>query len=404
MFKTGKPKKDIYCLNCGYPLHGDENFCPYCGQKNDTRPLSIKKYFQTFIGNIFNADARIWQTIIQLIKRPGYVALQYIQGKRTKFSNPFRLLFQIGIIYFLILGISESLQQKNNKLLVIHFNKDSISIDDSLINHKLDSIDQQIHFVKILKNDSINFETRNKIYNIAFDKFNNSKQHPELNIYSSLKKYLLLKGISIKYYPQLDNIENFERKSIAEKTFELFDILNNEIYRKSDNKQILKRLQISDNISNKLAIIFALKLNNLMYDKKGRKEFKKSLMSKITAGLFFVLPIFGFFVWLLYFRKKLSYTDTLVWIFYAQSVFFILMLIELILELLSINPLLNIIISYLSLIIYAWFTYYLFKTVKNIYGETKIKTFFKLILYIIPVYLTITGAGLLFLSLLSFIW
>jgi hypothetical protein len=396
MLKENRPNMDIYCHNCGYPLHGDENFCPYCSQKNDIRPLSIKIYFQTFIGNFFNLDNRIWQTLINLIKHPGAVALQYIQGKRKKYSNPFKLLLQLGIVYFLILGISDKLQISGNKFIKIDFINDPISLNNQNISRQIDSINQQIHFVSILKNDSIDFQTRNKIYNLAYHKIIHTdldkKNIVNHNIYSELEKFLLKKGIDTKYYLQLENLDEFEKKTFSDKISELIEIINETPYNHLDNKTVMNRLHIQNNLTNKLAIIFSRKMYNL-FNTDGQTAFKKNFMSKITIGLFFVLPIFGFFVWLLYHNKNLSYTDTLVWIFYVQNVFFILLLADLILGIIPF-------VSNISLLIYIWFVYYLARTIKHIYQENYFKTLIKLFLYIIPVYLISANMGLLIIPLI----
>lgn len=38
--------------------------------------------------------------------KPGIVSKNYIDGKRSRYSNPFRFYLTVSIIFFLILGIS----------------------------------------------------------------------------------------------------------------------------------------------------------------------------------------------------------------------------------------------------------------------------------------------------------
>jgi len=99
-FKKTVPVKGTYCLNCNRSLEGDENFCPNCGQKNDSRPLSVKIFISNFFSNFFNLDGKIWRSILGLIRHPGQVALDYISGKRVRYSNPFKFLLQISILFF----------------------------------------------------------------------------------------------------------------------------------------------------------------------------------------------------------------------------------------------------------------------------------------------------------------
>ncbi len=95
-------KKGLECLNCGQPLHGDENFCPHCSQVNDEIRVSIKDYFSGFFSNFFSFDSRLYKTIVPLLFKPGKVSKEYIEGKRKKYTNPFQLYLHTTIIFFFV--------------------------------------------------------------------------------------------------------------------------------------------------------------------------------------------------------------------------------------------------------------------------------------------------------------
>lgn len=102
MAKTQKGKE---CLNCHSALRG-ENFCPNCGQKNDTRRLSLGEFLLESLSNFFAFDGRFFNTFIGVLLRPGVVAREFISGKRTRYMNPVRFYFlsSLALIASLQLG------------------------------------------------------------------------------------------------------------------------------------------------------------------------------------------------------------------------------------------------------------------------------------------------------------
>src|SRR5210317_1181825 len=96
-------KKGLSCLNCGQPFRGDENFCSYCGQKNNINHLSFGLFLNNFFAGMFNYDSRFWKTFVPLLTMPGKVSRLYIDGKRVCFVNPFQLYLNVSIIFFLLL-------------------------------------------------------------------------------------------------------------------------------------------------------------------------------------------------------------------------------------------------------------------------------------------------------------
>jgi hypothetical protein len=88
------------CKNCGSALTG--NFCQNCGQKADIHKISIKFLVHEFFHALTHADKGIIFLIKELVYRPGYVAREYIEGKRKKYFNPLSFLVIISAIYALV--------------------------------------------------------------------------------------------------------------------------------------------------------------------------------------------------------------------------------------------------------------------------------------------------------------
>ena len=94
------------CLNCGHPLELSDRYCPYCSQANSTKHLSVRDFFEEFLAEIVNLDTRLFKTLFTMIRWPGKISLDFIDGKRKSYANPFRLLLSVGIIYFLMISFS----------------------------------------------------------------------------------------------------------------------------------------------------------------------------------------------------------------------------------------------------------------------------------------------------------
>jgi hypothetical protein len=89
------------CLNCDAPLQG--KFCPNCGQKADSHRITTKHFLMhDILHGVWHFENKILYTIKQSVFRPGYAAIEYIQGKRIRYYNVFYITaVLLGISLFL---------------------------------------------------------------------------------------------------------------------------------------------------------------------------------------------------------------------------------------------------------------------------------------------------------------
>ena len=85
------------CKNCDAALSG--NFCANCGQKADIHRVTFKHFLHEFFHAFTHADKGILLLIKELVTRPGYVAREYLDGKRKKYFNPLSFLVIISSLY-----------------------------------------------------------------------------------------------------------------------------------------------------------------------------------------------------------------------------------------------------------------------------------------------------------------
>ncbi len=89
-----------YCLNCGAQLRGQ--YCGYCGQRSRSRLISLWELISDAFGDMFELDSRLWRTLGPLLRRPGLLTADYLQGKRVRYMPPFRMYLVLSLIFFLV--------------------------------------------------------------------------------------------------------------------------------------------------------------------------------------------------------------------------------------------------------------------------------------------------------------
>ncbi|SDL98570.1 DUF3667 domain-containing protein [Kriegella aquimaris] len=327
--------RGVECLNCGHPLKLNDKFCPNCSQANSTKKLSLNDFFSEFFANYLSYDSRFLRTLSTLLIRPGQITKDYINGKRVSYTNPFRFLLSLSIIYFLMINYggnynsfdkygAETKKDVLTRLDLLEPNSQDNSFS------ALDSITQSTGVKqlidKIKKQDSI----------IMLD--------PEAH-FRSLS--------STAFLPRIAEKQDF---------FETL-IINDTIY---DLAQASRKYDIPDNLENTISFNFAKGITKF---RQQPGSFISNLISRLPFATFFFLPVFALFIWLAYARKKYNYTDHLIFGFHNMSLLFILLIISHFTEkIFSVNS---------NWIFLTIFSVYLFYAMKKFYGEGISKTIVK---------------------------
>lgn len=119
-------QKSGTCKNCGRETSG--TFCAHCGQKTNTVRFQWRHLGNQILDS-FDFDRGFVFTFVSLVIRPGSAILDYLEGRRVKYSNPFKLFIIIGalatfLVFELqlfsgeataIVGNSINLQEMENK-------------------------------------------------------------------------------------------------------------------------------------------------------------------------------------------------------------------------------------------------------------------------------------------------
>ncbi|WP_183363931.1 DUF3667 domain-containing protein [Flammeovirga yaeyamensis] len=159
------------CKNCGNDLSNNDNYCSNCGQKNIDYNLKLRDLIQEFADELMSWDSRLFHTFIPFITNPAKLSKAYLEGKRVKYVQPFRIYLVCSIVFFFLFnhlvvtddGIvinksgkekvkNKSEEKKENSIpfSVIDFGKDSV-INEVTVNG--DRFDKKI--IEAYKNETV---------------------------------------------------------------------------------------------------------------------------------------------------------------------------------------------------------------------------------------------------------
>jgi hypothetical protein len=94
------------CRNCGTSLSGE--FCSRCGQKDSNPDIHFFELATDFIEEFFVWDSGIWNTLIPLLFRPGFVTAEFLAGRKVRYLPPVRLYLVISFLMFLLISITSA--------------------------------------------------------------------------------------------------------------------------------------------------------------------------------------------------------------------------------------------------------------------------------------------------------
>jgi len=327
------------CLNCEHPLDISDKYCPNCGQLNSIKKLSFTDFFNEFFANFFAYDSRFRRTLSAMLFHPGRISKDYIQGKRERYANPFRFYLSVSIIFFIIWSFSNNMED-------FGYIGDDITKDvQDLSPEELEKLRTDLKNVPSIGNSALSVDS------LLVKEEENSKKTYK-NIYFSQEKLDSL-PFSTAVQKQLNLYDHFHKETAISNPTIALDSL--EHHTSSYNRWVYKKI---------------VDWNTIL---KNPEIFVGYFINKLPLIIFFYLPVFALFIWLLYWRRPFNYMEHLVFTFHVQTIFFVLMGISLILSNLFNWD------SVFGLLILL-FLFYLYRALKNFYGQGRFKTLVKFVI------------------------
>lgn len=326
-------RKEKDCLNCGADVQG--RFCHVCGQENIVPHQNFWALTKHFIYDIFHFDGKFFDTLKNMFFKPGIVPKEYVQGKRTKYLDPIRMYLFVSAVFFL-------------------------------------------YFFSLAKNSEIK-ETDDELYIPSqgrVDLANSFKEELKANPADTilLKKIILLSDTSkpIKFSdlaavdPPSVEVNNRKYKSVAE-------------YESS--QQMLPPDKRDGWFLRKL-IVKVISINTKYREswERGVNDFTKSLLHLMPYMLFVSLPFFALILKLLYARRKrFFYSDHAVFTLYHFILSFLVLLLIFIFY--DLQKWLHWdLFDYLILFAVIFWLFYLYKSMRRFYEQSRLTTMVKFLL------------------------
>lgn len=97
------------CLNCGEPLTGP--FCSKCGQRAIPAYPTLRELVGDAWAELSGYDGRVVRTFRSLMRRPGALTLEVLEGHRARYVSPVRVYLVASVIYFLVSAASPSVMR-----------------------------------------------------------------------------------------------------------------------------------------------------------------------------------------------------------------------------------------------------------------------------------------------------
>lgn len=340
------------CKNCDYPMDSSNKFCSNCGQLDLLKKISIFDFIQDFFSNFYAFDSKLLTSIRYLFLKPGIMAKEYINGRRLKFVNPFKLLLSFGILLGLLITFSDFVEELNYKNIDLKKEKEK-KVESDSVKFKFGGNENVI-----IKNQDTTWFNKKK--NIFYIKNYVPKQKEISGFINKFKFFnLYLKDNLNESYLEFCKKNNFS-----------YSYLDKFMYEKT---QIMKKEADTD------------------------KLIENSIKSNFAYLLFFALNFFAILMYVFFFRSGYNFTEHLVFIFYLFSNYIFSLCLFSIVELFS-DYLLHFIICFLFF--YNWI--YFYKSLKNFYPH-KILSFrinFLLLSFIMPFVLVLSFILIFFISFL----
>lgn len=258
------------CKNCNAKNTSEANFCNNCGQKLEDK-LNLKVLFYNTIGNYFSFDARFFRSIIPLMFKPGYIAVEFIKGRRLQYLHPGQMYLFVTVIFFFIFNfyVRDSRQE---------LEKTSRNFIEEKATHtsKIDSV---------IKKDSLDLKTKKEIEKLA-------------NQYNIAE----LKNIDSLQQANNNNTVNIDQSHV--------DSL---VAADAPDEVIYKAMGMDDDAGYFTRRFYSQGLK--LYKKMDLAQVFQTFVDSIPIAMFILMPLFALILKLFYYRRG-NYSHHLVFSFY----------------------------------------------------------------------------------------
>jgi len=115
------------CRNCGAPAPG--HYCPNCGQETQIALPKFGAFMREAAGRYVALDGRLARTLFSLAARPGFLTLEYFNGRRRRYIRPARLFLVLYLALFAVIGLVQSPADLKDEVVFVNSSDGSAGAD-----------------------------------------------------------------------------------------------------------------------------------------------------------------------------------------------------------------------------------------------------------------------------------
>ena len=383
-------------MNCNAVVAG--RYCQVCGQENIAPKESAWHLITHFFYDITHFDGRFFSTVKYLLLKPGFLTAEYTRGRRMSYLHPVRMYVFTSAFFFLLYFsfINEHAG---------HTNEQISSLNEQLV-LKEDQA-KRLYLLKVANTkDTVMAAAIGRALNgyeadIAQLKKKVAAVH-ETNSGKIDKAYTDIKGGSAVLDAIIDSIREESKKEAQSHTADSAlhagtpdslsgrviindrDLLDFNVYKDQDAYMAVQRQLPQGRRDGIIERSIKLRLLRIHMEKpEEREKLLNDLFERFKHSfpklLFVSLPFFAFFLWLLYFcRKEFYYADHGIFTVHIYCAIFIFILLSYFLEAVRDASGWSI-FSWLKTGLIVYGVYFVYKAMRNFYGQGRYKTLAKYI-------------------------
>lgn len=332
-------RKEKDCLNCGTVVQGP--YCHNCGQENVVPHETFWHMVKHFVYDITHFDGNFFSTLKLLVSKPGFLSKEYIKGRRASYLNPVKMYVFTSAMFFLVFFT----------FFVLDTNISTTAGRPLKANERSAYIQR---LENKLKKEPLNSELAAKLV-MAID----------------TTRQLLVQDTF------LNRDMNFNMLSFSSKTYKSRD--------EYDSLQKLLPAGERDGWFKRRLVKKEIEINNKYRNNPDEafKKLSKSVLHRLPYMLFVSLPLFALILKLVYIRRKQFYfVDHGIFTIHLYVFTFVLLLLVFLLEKLEKITQIGFVSVLLAMSFIGLF-FYLYKAMRNFYGQRRAKTVLKFVLVVL---------------------
>ena len=331
------------CRNCGAHLRGQ--YCGHCGQRSRSRLISLWELISDAFGDLLEVDSRLWNTLIPLIRRPGLLTHDYLQGRQARYMPPFRMYLVLSLLFFLVAFFDP--QEKLGLLFepVPETTTEEADTDEDVDQRELDleQTDQDESSPESIKQEILN-ELAAEGINIGDDGIPDSIVDED-------------GGMRVSFDDDDEDCTDIDQSDL--------DDLPGWVARRltiQRLKRVCEKIQLDE----------------------GQGALLSNLLDNIPAALIILLPLMALVLKVLYPLSRRYYVEHLLFFVHFHAFFFLILSVQILFARLMYFLGTPEALTVLTLVASSFYIpVYLFVSMRRVYGQSRAVTFFKYVILVI---------------------